>query len=164
MTAGPARLDDRPGGAELAALERRCFTEPWTAADYDRLRARPGAAAWVLRDGEGRALAFVCFRQAADELEIYRIAVAPERRREGWGGRLLGEVLVFAARAGASRVFLEVRAGNRAARRLYEAAGFRQVGLREGYFREPREDAVVLGCEFPAGKSGETPPAAQGRL
>ncbi len=164
MTAGPARLDDRPEAVELAALERRCLPEPWTAADYGGLRAKPGAAAWVLRDGEGHALAFVCFQKAADELEIYRIAVVPERRRERWGGRLLGEVLAFAARKGASRVFLEVRAGNHAARRLYEAAGFRQVGLREGYFREPREDAVVLGCDLTAGRSGENLPAAQGRL
>ncbi|MCZ6730371.1 MAG: ribosomal protein S18-alanine N-acetyltransferase [SAR324 cluster bacterium] len=151
MDSDGTSLDIQPGNAALAALERRCFDDPWTAEDYARLRGNPGAVAWILRDGARLALGFVCMQQAAGELEIYRIAVAPEQRRKGRARRLLGEVIMHAAREGLRQVFLEVRAGNAAARGLYTAMGFEQAALRKGYFKQPPEDALVYRC-IPAGK------------
>lgn len=144
-----AGLDKQPRDGELAALERKCFARPWSAADYARLRANPLVAAWILRGRDGAPLGYVCFQFVAGEVEIFRIGVPPKLRGQGWGRSLLDELLAHAGKSGAARVVLEVRAGNTAARRLYDSAGFRRLAAREGYFQNPREDALVFGCTPP---------------
>ena len=102
-------------------------------------------SAWVLRDSGDAPYALVCFQLVAGEVEIFRFGVAPKFRRCGRGRELLRKVLQYVAGQGAAKVYLEVRAGNSAARRLYDSQGFRQVGTREGYFQNPREDALIFG-------------------
>jgi ribosomal-protein-alanine N-acetyltransferase len=41
-------------------------------------------------------------------------------------------------------VFLEVRESNLSAQALYLSSGFRPVGQRAAYYRNPKEDALVL--------------------
>jgi ribosomal-protein-alanine N-acetyltransferase len=75
------------------------------------------------------------------------IAVHPARRGQGIGRALLSECIRRAARAGASLIFLEVRAGNEAAERLYRSMGFVFRGVRKGYYTDTGEDAVILDRE-----------------
>ena len=130
--------------AELAALERRSFAEPWDVATLAALLARPAVGAWTLDDPPGEALAFLTFQRAADEAEILRLGVPPELRRRGHGRRLLERFLDWARAEGIARLFLEVRESNAAALALYAAAGFRPVGRRPGYYRDPPEDALLF--------------------
>jgi [ribosomal protein S18]-alanine N-acetyltransferase len=81
---------------------------------------------------------------AADEGEILNLGVAVAERRHGLGRALAERLLEELGARGARSVFLEVRDSNTAARRLYEALGFREVGRRSRYYRRPVEDAVVL--------------------
>lgn len=74
------------------------------------------------------------------ETELLNLAVAPELRRQGIGGRLLQDLLGRFP----GTVFLEVRASNTAARELYQTYGFKEVTVRKGYYSEPSEDAVVM--------------------
>jgi ribosomal-protein-alanine N-acetyltransferase len=83
-------------------------------------------------------------RVVAGEGELLRIAVHPEVRQQGVGGALLTAVLSAIADACPLGVFLEVRAANVAARRLYARAGFIESGRRRDYYQAPREDAIVL--------------------
>lgn len=97
---------------------------------------------------------FALARAAADEAELLMIAVAPEVRRQGVARRLLGEVLRSARDQGAKRVFLEVAAGNTAARSLYLTAGFKESGRRRAYYRRSdgsSEDAILM--EFPLSRA-----------
>ncbi len=135
-------MEPAPADEELASLEARCFAAPWPAAAYAAFRENPRVGAWTLRAGEG-AVAFILFQEVGEEAEIFRIGVLPEHRRRGRGAELLGKYLEHAAGRGVGRVFLEVRAGNRAAARLYETAGFRLAGKRKGYFSGPGEDALI---------------------
>ena len=100
--------------------------------------ALPGAFGWIAPAG-GLALA----RVAADEAEILSLAVVPALRGRGLGRTLLEWAAATAAERGAGTLFLEVSAGNEAARRLYAAAGFAQVGRRVGYY-PGGGDALVL--------------------
>jgi ribosomal-protein-alanine N-acetyltransferase len=136
-------FDLDPSDDELARLDRRCLPTPWCAVAYRDVRRNPHVNAWVVRGGGSEAIGFACFQQLDEEAELLRIAIVPERRREGWGRRLLDEFIAHGQRQGACRFFLEVRAGNRAARRLYESAGFRRLGARTGYFQDPPEDALI---------------------
>ncbi|MEK7403603.1 MAG: GNAT family N-acetyltransferase [Acidobacteriota bacterium] len=111
----------------------------------------PGAAVWEPRAYLGyecrvavageRVAGFVVWRLAAElEGEVLNLAVAPELRRHGVASRLIEEVL--GSRPGAW--FLEVRASNAPARRLYQKLGFQEVARREDYYRDPAEAAVVM--------------------
>ena len=91
-----------------------------------------------------RLAGFVASRLVADELHVNNIAVRPEYRRTGLGGRLLKAVMREGLRLGARVAVLEVRATNHAAQSLYERYGFRIAGRRKGYYSEPPEDALVM--------------------
>ncbi|MDZ4257829.1 MAG: ribosomal protein S18-alanine N-acetyltransferase [Gemmatimonadales bacterium] len=137
----PTDLADLPA---LVALERAAFSDPWTASQLAQALDDESAVALVLEDGPGEVVGSVLARVVADEAEVLTIAVAPSHRRRGLGRRLLDAAIAAAADRGAATVWLEVRASNRAARGMYESAGFVAAGLRRGYYRRPPEDAVVL--------------------
>ena len=79
---------------------------------------------------------------------MLNLAVDPGQRRSGIASTLLREGLKTLGERGAEEVFLEVRASNSPAIELYRASGFRPVGVRSDYYRNPREDALVLRLGF----------------
>jgi ribosomal-protein-alanine N-acetyltransferase len=87
---------------------------------------------------------YIVARETAGELHINNVAVREEYRRQGIGCSLLNRILEEGRRLRATTAFLEVRAGNLAARALYERCGFRAVARRANYYSEPSEDAVVM--------------------
>ncbi|NLT58639.1 MAG: ribosomal protein S18-alanine N-acetyltransferase [Clostridiales bacterium] len=129
--------------AAVAALEAACFSTPWTPGQLAGELGAPGALSLCLLEGE-RLLGYALLRCAADEAELLRIGVDPSLRGRGLGAALLQGALDALRAAGCGRLFLEVRAGNTAARRLYAAAGFYEVGRRAGYYDRPVEDALLL--------------------
>jgi ribosomal-protein-alanine N-acetyltransferase len=76
------------------------------------------------------------------------LAIAPAWRRQGWGGRLLQELLGRAHLRGCSGCRLEVRTSNRAALSLYRRWGFREEGRLERFYTRPVEDGLIMYCEF----------------
>ena len=125
-----------PDQAEACAiLHRSAFAQGWSAIEFERLigaRESFGDAAVLGRTG---ALAgFILSRGAAGEAEVLTIAVAAAWRRKGIGRRLLERHLGRLAAARVGALFLEVSEGNVAARRLYAATGFVEVGRRKGYY------------------------------
>jgi ribosomal-protein-alanine N-acetyltransferase len=129
--------------ASLAPLERRCFSDPWSEASFEELLHLSYVVALVAEEGE-RIEAYLIARIVAGEAEILNLAVAPEMRRSGLGGRLLERGLDRLRKKGAERVWLEVRESNAAARELYHRRGFVDAGRRPKYYRAPIEDALVL--------------------
>ena len=92
----------------------------------------------------GEILAYVFGRIIAPEGEIYRIAVRADRRQHGIGYRTLSYALKTERGRGLETVFLEVRSKNKAARALYRAYGFAEVGVRKNYYQCPTDDAVIM--------------------
>jgi ribosomal-protein-alanine N-acetyltransferase len=126
--------------AHVAALEQRCFPDPWSMESF---RAFVGGVAFLAEDPTG-VLGYVFAHFAADVGEILNVAVAPEARRRGIGARLVEEACTALVRHGVDTVFLEVRESNAAAQTLYRGLGFSLVGRRRSYYRQPLEDALVL--------------------
>lgn len=87
---------------------------------------------------------YIVARMGADELHINNVAVRREFRGRGLGTALLTRILDEGQKLGAQNAFLEVRAGNVVAQRLYEKCGFKPIALRKDYYSEPTEDAVVM--------------------
>ena len=149
---------------ELAALEAACFSTAWSAEQYAKLlRAVEAAGAaferrrtlppfYVLGIGSNDGLAAYIslgLHQAAEELEIYNIAVDMSQRQRGLGKSLLEYALRTAAGFGLSRAVLEVRVSNTPALALYAATGFVECGRRKGYYADTGEDALVLARNLP---------------
>lgn len=128
----------------MHAIEQQVFADPWTARDFqDCVTSDATFLVAETEDGTGVA-GYVIALDAADEGEILNLAVAPDGRRRGLGRALVEEVLAELSERGARDIYLEVRESNAAARALYAAHGFREVGRRPGYYRRPVEDAIVL--------------------
>ena len=129
--------------AALVAVERRCFSDPWSEVAFRDALSSEWTFGLVAQATRG-PVGYLIGREAAGSGEILNLAVAPELRRRGVGGALLEEGLAAFRLRGATEVFLEVRESNLSAQALYLARGFRAVGQRAAYYRNPREDALVL--------------------
>ncbi|HEY7480666.1 MAG TPA: ribosomal protein S18-alanine N-acetyltransferase [Gemmatimonadales bacterium] len=129
--------------AAMVAIERRCFGDPWSETSFREALASEWTFGLVAETTRGLA-GYLIGREAGGSGEVLNLAVAPEFRRRGIGGDLLEAGLAAFRRRRASDVFLEVRESNHSAQSLYLARGFRPVGQRASYYRNPREDALVL--------------------
>jgi [ribosomal protein S18]-alanine N-acetyltransferase len=127
----------------LVAIERRCFSDPWSEPSFREALGSEWTFGLVAETGRGLA-GYLIGREAAGSGEVLNLAVPPEFRRRGIGGMLLEAGLAVFRRRRANEVFLEVRESNRSAQALYLARGFRAVGQRASYYRNPKEDALVL--------------------
>lgn len=146
MVVRQARLADVD---DVAAIERRAFSDPWSAGSFRALFGNPLVDFAVAEDAvTGRILGYVVAWFVVDEAEIANLAVADDVRRGGVGSRLLDHALDAAARRKCRVVFLEVRESNTAAQALYASRRFAVAGRRTRYYRKPVEDALVLRREL----------------
>jgi ribosomal-protein-alanine N-acetyltransferase len=141
----PMRRHDLP---EVMAIERCSFLTPWSRNAFEREMEKTYASLRVARlPGRGRVhpvLGYVCLWLVADEVQVTNLAVHPGYRRRGVGGSLLMHACGLGHSAGARLVVLEVGESNKAARALYETAGFVAVQKRPRYYPECGEDALVM--------------------
>lgn len=141
------RLAVQADAAALAILEKRCFSDPWSAAAFAELLPLSYMVNLVAEE-QGEIAGYLLAREIAGEAEILNLAVVPEARRGGLGGILLDAALEQLRRRGAERAWLEVRESNAAARALYARRGFTTAGRRSRYYRAPVEDALVLSLDL----------------
>jgi ribosomal-protein-alanine N-acetyltransferase len=127
--------------AAIARLHAASFHRGWSDGEIERLLMERSTVCH--RAMTGRSLrGFVLSRLADGEAEIFSIAVDPARRGRGIARALLNLHLRRLAGLGARAVFLEVDEDNAPARRLYERAGFREVGRRPSYYQQGRDAAA----------------------
>jgi len=139
----PARLTDLE---QIMIIERVSFPYPWTKGMLiSELCDSPFSFSYVARDPEkNQIIAYVFMRALFDELHLLSTAVDPACRRQGIGDKLIAPVLKTVREKSLKRVTLEVRVSNQAACRLYRKFGFKEVGLRRGYYCKPTENGLVL--------------------
>ena len=114
----------------------------------DELRQAAGFQ-FVGRDAfSDKLLGVICGRIAADEGEILKLAIEGSARRTGIGTELLDYGLEYCRQQGVKHGYLELRASNTAARKLYEKCGFVEGGRRKSYYDAPREDAILMQLEL----------------
>jgi|SRR6185295_1014290 len=143
----PAVLEARPrDSSSLAAIHARSFPVGWSEPEFERLLSDQSVIAHIARADGGRGIivGFLLSRIVADEAEILTVAVAPSERGRGLASQLLHRHLGRLAALGVAQVFLEVGEDNRSALRLYDRAGFRQVGQRAGYYPRPEGTVSAL--------------------
>lgn len=135
-----ATADDLPA---LTRLEEESFgAEAWSGPQIAGTLHQPGGFG-ILLLVDGAAVGHVLGWALVGESELLRVGVQPGARRSGHGGALLGAFHAEAALRSATRLFLEVRARNTPAQRLYLRHGWREAGRRRGYYPDG-DDALVL--------------------
>ena len=135
--------------AQVAALEKLCFSAPWSEDSVAGELDNP-LSVWLVCVDRGKVLGYVGSQTVLDETDMMNIAVLPEARRAGIGERLILSLIEMLKDRGSRSLTLEVRASNTPAISLYEKLGFLQVGRRPNYYRSPREDALILRKEWNA--------------
>ena len=132
---------------QVAELEKLCFSQPWSEKSVAGELENPLSLWLVAMEGESLA-GYVGSQTVMDETDMMNLAVAPEFRRQGVGETLVNALVVSLKELGSRCLTLEVRDSNEAARALYAKLGFGEIGRRRGYYRDPREDALILRKEW----------------
>jgi ribosomal-protein-alanine acetyltransferase len=133
-----ATLDDVPA---IRDIERQSTSAShWSTDQYEKL-LQNGIV--LVAEQAGTLCGFIIAQAAAGEWEIENVVIARDFLRQGIASGLVRKIIGCARNKNASKVLLEVRESNRAARSLYEKLNFLEVGRRTKYYREPQEDAVL---------------------
>lgn len=139
---------------QVLSIEQASFSQPWSRNLFLSEFRSPGVSTLLVAlagDPSLRRIAgYIIYWNVQDEMHILNLAVALEFRRQNIARRLVLSAIKRASRKGAKRAFLEVRASNVAAQKLYSSLGFAGSFIRRGYYDAPVEDAVIMTLEEPA--------------
>ena len=129
----------------MAEIERRCFHTPWSEESLrDDLTGNPLSVYMVLEAESGDVAGYMSLWRILDEGHINNVAVLPEYRRRGGASEMLEFMLEYSEKNGISSHTLEVRVSNEGAIGLYGKFGFKEAGVRKGYYEDNGEDALIM--------------------
>ena len=132
---------------QIAELEKLCFHDPWSENSIaSELGNR--LSVWLVALDEEKVVGYVGSQTVIDETDMMNIAVHPDYRNRGVATELIMELTQQLKKHGSRGLMLEVRESNSAAISLYDKHGFLQVGCRRNYYRNPRENALILRKEL----------------
>jgi ribosomal-protein-alanine N-acetyltransferase len=135
-------------------IEEAAYPRPWSMALFDSELDQRDQRTYLVAKVDGDVVGYGGVMYVLPDAHVTTIAVAPERRRQAVGTRLLLALCRAAVAKGASALTLEVRLSNDAAQSLYRRFGFVPAGVRKGYYSDTGEDAIVMwahdvdGAEF----------------
>ena len=128
---------------QVAALERLCFTDPWSEASI-AYELQNALSLWLAARDGARVVGYIGSQSVPPESDVMNLAVHPEYRRRGIASALLNALKERLMPRGVTVLALEVRRSNSDALALYEKHGFTLAGVRKNYYRTPKEDALIL--------------------
>ena len=127
----------------VAALEQESFSDPWSENSIRSELHNPLSLWLVAVEGE-QVLGYIGSQTVFPESDVMNVAVGRDHRRRGIGTVLVEALIALLRNKNCESLTLEVRASNNSAIALYEKLGFAQIGLRKNYYRNPKEDALIL--------------------
>ena len=133
--------------AQVAELETLCFSDPWSEHSVAS-ELENKLSYWLVAVEDDRVAGYVGSQTVMGETDMMNIAVHPDFRRRGIGESLVNALVERLKTMDSHCLTLEVRASNVPAIALYEKMGFQQIGLRKNYYRNPKEDALILRKEW----------------
>ena len=144
MTIVPMNEDLVP---QVAQLEKICFADPWSEKSIASELHNP-LSLWLAALENDTLIGYVGSQTCLDETDMMNVAVSPLYRRRGVAKALIDALTQQLKERGSRCLTLEVRASNAPAIALYSSMGFQKIGLRKNYYRNPKEDALILRKEW----------------
>ena len=133
--------------SKIAKLEEICFNDPWSensiASELDNKLSH-----WLVAVEDDNVVGYVGSQTVLGETDMMNIATHPDYRKQGIATRLILGLVDAQEKRGSHSLMLEVRASNETAISLYRKLGFSEVGRRKNYYRNPKEDALILRKEW----------------
>ena len=133
--------------AQVAQLEKECFCDPWSENAIASELKNP-LSLWLVALCDGQVSGYVGSQSVMGEADMMNIAVSSRYRRMGVAQELVERLVAALREKDVYSLTLEVRASNEPAKALYSKLGFQQVGRRPNYYRNPKEDALILRKEW----------------
>jgi len=145
--------------AQVAAIEKECFSMPWSEQSLVDSVTREDTIFLVCEDDvcddmlpeEGKTLqtetvGYIGMYVSFEEGDITNVAVSPAHRKKGYGEALVSKAKELAKEKQLEMILLEVRVSNEPAISLYKKMGFEKLGLRKNFYEHPVEDAIIMRC------------------
>ena len=132
---------------QVAELERLCFSDPWSERSIAG-ELNNNLAHWLVSVENEVVTGYIGSQTVLGETDMMNVGVHPEQRRKGIAEALVTALVSDLKDKGSHCLTLEVRVSNVPAIALYEKMGFSQIGRRPKYYRNPREDALILRKEW----------------
>jgi ribosomal-protein-alanine N-acetyltransferase len=131
----------------IMEIEKTSFADPWSGKMFQEIIFSPISRGFIVED-DTRLVGYTVFYEVDVEAHIMNLAVDPAKRQQGYGRKLLAQVIACLKENDISECYLEVREQNRNAQRLYKSFGFEVIGRRKRYYTETGEDALVMQLLF----------------
>jgi ribosomal-protein-alanine N-acetyltransferase len=132
----------------ILEIERASFSTPWSLQSFKTELIDNEYARYLCLEVEGQVIGYMGLWFILDEGHITNIAITPNRRGQQWGRFLMRSVMKRMLEQGMERMTLEVRVSNSPAQSLYKSLGFTIAGVRNGYYADTGEDAVIMWAEL----------------
>lgn len=126
----------------LVELEKLCNPSSWSETQLSGA-IKSSSPSWIIENEQHYVLAMLVWQLIVDQAEIHLLNTHPQHRRQGYAQYLLRHLFQYAQHQGLTRILLEVRAGNNAARQLYLSEGFTDCGQRKNYYTNG-EHAILM--------------------
>ena len=139
---------DSTQSAELFNAEKICFPNEFWSLDNIKSELDNERNICIAARDEERIIGYIFLSTVCDECELNRIAVLPEYRNQKIAGKLMLAMKDFLSQKSFGTVYLEVRSSNAPAINLYTKSGFKEIGKRKNYYKNPTEDAVLMSLEL----------------
>ena len=133
--------------SQVAQLEKECFYDPWSENAIASELKNP-LSLWLVALDDGRVVGYVGSQSVMGEADMMNIAVTSQYRRMGVAQELVQRLVAALREKDVYSLALEVRSSNEPAKALYSKLGFLPVGRRPNYYRNPKEDALILRKEW----------------
>ncbi|UQF81832.1 MAG: ribosomal protein S18-alanine N-acetyltransferase [Mogibacterium diversum] len=129
---------------DIYELDVQTFAMPWSkeALSYDILEN--DNAFVIVAEYEGEFAGYADIWTVLDEADLNSIAVRVDFRRKGIGDAIMLAMTEMLPANGVATINLEVRVSNMPAIKLYKKYGFKECGVRPGYYLDNGEDALIM--------------------
>lgn len=138
------QFSTQPSAKEMTLMDNQCFSSPWVEKDYQEMQKLPIFNSWLLEIPDVCHVGFLAFNFLSPELEILRLGVHPKWRKRGLAELILSRLEILSKKNKIESIWLEVDESNKPAKSLYYKAGFKEMGKRKGYFRNPLGNALLF--------------------
>ena len=132
---------------QMAVLEKMCFHDPWSLNSIAS-EVSNKLSLWFVAVENEKVVGYVGSQTVLGETDMMNIAVHPDCRKRGIATLLITHLVDALAQQGSHSLMLEVRESNENAISVYRKLGFMDVGRRKNYYRNPKEDALIMRKEW----------------